>query len=67
MVLQVKPFTEGIEATIPRPCPSVVEPPGQLFDENLLTQLAQGFVDFSVGVTLGDQVDRRLLAQLLQG
>jgi hypothetical protein len=54
MVPKVKPPAEGIEATIPRPSRSVVEPACQLLDENLLTPLTQGLVKLSVGVTLGD-------------
>jgi len=60
MVLEVEPPAEDLEATILRPSRSIVEPPRQLLDENLLTQVAQDFVDISVGVTLWDQVDRWL-------
>ena len=40
MVLEIKLFAEGIEAAIPRPARSVIEPPRQLLDEDLLTHLA---------------------------
>ena len=66
MVLEVEPPAEDLEATIVRPSRSIVEPPRQLLDENLLTQLAQDFVELTVGVTLWDQVDRWLPHQLLQ-
>src|SRR5713101_2226918 len=66
MVLEVEPTAEDFETAILRPSRFVCEPTRKLLSENLVAQLAQGFVDLSVRVTLWDQVDRRLPYQLSQ-
>jgi hypothetical protein len=66
MMLAVEPTAENLEAAIPRPRRSIVEPPRQLLAENLLAMLAQSFFDLSIGVTLLHQVDRWLPYQLSQ-
>src|ERR1039457_4695957 len=48
MVLEVEPAGEHLEAKIFGPCRFVVEPPRQLLDENVFTQVAQDLVDLGI-------------------
>src|SRR5690348_4824100 len=67
MVSEFEPVTEDLKTTILRPSLFIVKPSCQLLGENLLTPLAQGLLDLSSGVTLGDQVGSRLSYHVRQG
>lgn len=54
------------ETSVTRPGAFLGEPTRQLLDENLLAQFPQDIADVLFRVTFRDQVDRRLLNQLMQ-
>jgi hypothetical protein len=66
MVLEIKPTAENIETSVTRPSAFLGEPTRQSLDENLLAQFPQNIADVLFRVTFRDQVDRRLLNQLMQ-
>lgn len=61
VVLPLKPTTEDCEAAVLWPTLLVGPPSCQLLDEDLSTQLPQGFMDIAFRVTFGDKVDCRIL------